>query len=139
MRHVDIVALLGSFAWLLLIVEMVRRRRFSEGYSLLWLLSGIVLVVLALWRELLDLLAHALGIFYPPTALFVIAFGFVLLLMVQQSSIICELQRKNADLTQQMALLSLEVERLGRQKDSLGEVTQHRAATKTTAVAEGER
>jgi hypothetical protein len=112
MSHVEIIALLGAFAWLALVVEMIRRRRFSEGYALLWLLSGVALLVLALWRDLLEVLARAMGIFYAPTALFVVAFGFVLLLMVQQSAVICDLERRNGDLEQRLALLSLQVERL---------------------------
>ena len=112
MRHVDVVALLGALAWLLLIVEMIRRRRFSEGYALLWLFSGVVLLVLALWRPLLDAIARTLGIAYPPTALFVIAVGFVLLLIVQQSAVICELEKRNNETTQSIALLALQVEQL---------------------------
>ena len=76
MSRVEVVALLGAVLWLLVVVEMIRRSRFSEGYALLWLLSGAVLFVLAFWRDLLDVLARGLGIFYPPTALFVVAFGF---------------------------------------------------------------
>ena len=118
MRHVDVVALLGAIAWLLLIFELVRRRQFSEGYSLLWLFSGVVLLVLSLWRELLDLIAHAMGIFYPPTALFVIAVGFVLLLIVQQSAMICKMEKRNNDLAQRIALLALQVERLQERRGS---------------------
>ena len=112
MKQVELVALLGAFAWLGLIIEMVRRRRFSEGYSLLWLFSGFVLLVLALWREALNVLAQLMGIFYPPTALFVIAVGFVLLLIVQQSAVICRLERRNNDLAQRIAILTLQMEKL---------------------------
>jgi hypothetical protein len=111
-QHVEIIALLGAFAWLALVVEMIRRRRFSEGYALLWLLSGVALLVLALWRDLLEVLARFLGIYYAPTALFVVAFGFLLLLLVQQSAMICELEQRNSSLAQRLALLSLQVERL---------------------------
>ena len=124
MNHVEVVALLAAGIWLLIVVEMIRRHRFSEGYALLWLLSGIVLLILAIWRDLLDLLAATLGIFYPPTALFVIAFGLILLLMMQQSAAICELVRRNSDLTQRVALLSLEVEVLARAIDSSSTKTQ---------------
>ena len=121
MKQVEVIALLGALAWLALVIEMIRRRRLSEGYSLLWLLSGIALLVLTLWRDLLEVLARFMGIFYAPTALFVVAFGFVLLLMVQQSSVICELERRNSDLAQRVALLSLQVERLQQASGQDGE------------------
>jgi hypothetical protein len=117
MDRVEVIALLGALAWLALIVEMVRRRRFSEGYSLLWLLSGVAVLALALWRDLLEAMAQVLGIFYAPTALFVIAFGLILLLNVQQSALLCEMERRNADLAQRLALLTLQVERLQQQAD----------------------
>jgi hypothetical protein len=117
MDRVEIIALLGALAWLALVVEMVRRRRFSEGYSLLWLLSGVAILGLALWRDLLDALAHVLGIYYAPTALFVVAFGLILLLNVQQSALLCEMERRNADLAQRLAILSHQVERLQQRKD----------------------
>jgi hypothetical protein len=128
MRHVEIVALLGAGAWLALVIEMIRRRRFSEGYALLWLLSGVAVLVLALWRDLLEVLARALGIFYAPTALFVVAFGFVLLLMVQQSAMICELQQRNNDLAERLALVSLQVERLQAKQRAGGPVDEQTGA-----------
>lgn len=117
MSHVEVVALLGAGIWFLIVVEMIRRRRFSEGYALLWLLSGAVVLVLALWRDLLDVLAQTLGVYYPPTALFLIAFGFILLLAMQQSAVVCELERRNSDLTQRVALLTLQMERLAPARD----------------------
>ena len=111
MNHVEIIALLGACGWLALVIEMIRRRRFSEGYALLWLLSGVAIVALALWRDLLEVLARFLGIYYAPAALFVVAFGFVLLLNVQQSAAVCELERRNSELAQRLALLSLQLER----------------------------
>ena len=115
MTHVELVAVLGACAWLRLVIEMVRRRRVSEGYSFLWLLSAVVLFTLAVWRQLLEILAQMMGIFYAPTALFVVAFGFTTLLIMQQSAIICQLERDNSDLTQGIALLSLRVERVEQQ------------------------
>ena len=66
---------------------LVRRARLDEGYSLLWVLAGIVLLVLALWRELLRIISDLMGIYYPPTALFVIGFGFVILILLQFSAV----------------------------------------------------
>lgn len=103
-------ALAAAICWLVLVFELIRRRRLSEGYSLLWLIAGVVLVGLAVWRSLLDDLAKILGIFYPPAALFVIAIGFMFLLLLQQSSLICDLHRRNAELAQRIALLSREIE-----------------------------
>ena len=44
--RVQLVAILGSLAMLLVVLELVRRRRFLERYALLWLFSGVCLLAL---------------------------------------------------------------------------------------------
>jgi hypothetical protein len=112
MQRVEVVAVLGSLALLGLVVELVRRRKLGEGYSLLWLLTSIVLLVLSLWRGLLDVLADLVGIFYPPTALFVIGFGFVLLILLQFSVVVSRLSGENKDLLQRLAMMDWRLRQL---------------------------
>lgn len=106
MAQVEIIAILGTVFLLGLILEMVRRRQVAENYALLWLLTAVALFILSLWRELLDILASLMGIFYPPAALFVIGFGFFLLILLQFSVIITQLSRKNKELAQQVSILN---------------------------------
>lgn len=106
MAQVEIIAILGTVFLLGLILEMVRRRQVAENYALLWLLTAVALFILSLWRELLDILASLMGIFYPPAALFVIGFGFFLLILLQFSVIITQLNRKNKALAQQVGILN---------------------------------
>lgn len=106
MAQVEIIAILGTIFLLGLILEMVRRRQVAENYALLWLVTAVALFTLSLWRELLDVLASVMGIFYPPAALFVIGFGFFLLIMLQFSVIITQLSRKNKELAQQVGILN---------------------------------
>ena len=62
MSRVEVVMTLGTLSLLLLVIELVRRRELAENYSLLWLLTAVALLVLSLWRELLDVLAQIAGI-----------------------------------------------------------------------------
>ena len=104
-----IVGMIGSIGALLFILEMVRRRRLREEYSLLWLATGIVLLVLSVSRPLLDVLASAIGIFYPPSALFVVAVMFVLLILLHFSMVITRLTQENKQTAQQLAILRREL------------------------------
>ena len=115
MRRVEIVMILGSVGLLLIVLELVRRRRLKEEYSLLWLLTAVVLLALSLWRSSLDSTAKLMGIFYPPTALFVVGFGFVLLLLLYFSTIISKLSSENNSLTQRLAILDWQVRQLEEQ------------------------
>jgi hypothetical protein len=108
--RIQIVAIVGAGALLLAILELVRRRRLLERYALLWLFSGVVLLGLALWRGALEQLALLVGIAYPPNALFFVAFGFVLLLLLHFSVAVSRLTDQSKVLAQRLALLE---ERVG--------------------------
>jgi len=111
-----IFGLAASVAALLFILELVRQRRLREEYSLLWLATAIVLLVLSVSRPLLDILASAMGIFYPPSALFVVAMIFVLFILLHFSTVITRLSQENKDIAQQVALLRYELERAANRK-----------------------
>jgi hypothetical protein len=98
---------------LLVVLEMVRRRKLREDYSLLWLATFALLVILSTFRTtLLDSIAELLGIFYPPTALFVIGFGLMLLILLQFSTVITHLSRQASQAAQHIALLNLRIREL---------------------------
>ena len=103
--RVSVAAALVSFALLLVILELVRRRRIGERYAVLWLITGSVMLALSLWREGVDTLAAAVGIHYPPSALFVLASLFMLVLLVHLTSVVSRLSDENTALAQRLALL----------------------------------
>jgi hypothetical protein len=105
-----VIAILVSGGLLLLILELVRRKRLMERYALLWLFSTLVLLVLSVWTGLLNLLASALGISYPPSALFAVAFGVVLVLLVHFSLAVSRLSDQNKVLAQHIGLLQQRLE-----------------------------
>lgn len=112
----------GPALMLLIVLELVRRRRLREDYSLLWLITFGVLVVLSLFRNsLLEMISGVMGIAYPPTALFVIGFGLMLLVMIQFSVVITRLTRENKEAAQHIALLSTRVRELERKHESESE------------------
>jgi hypothetical protein len=103
--RVQIVAILLSGALFLVLLELVRRRQLLERYALLWLFSAAALLTLAVWTGLLEELASWVGIVYPPSALFVFAFGFILILLLHFSVAVSRLADQNKVLAQRLALL----------------------------------
>ena len=97
--HLQIVAILGTLALLLLVLELVRRRRLLERYALVWLGSALILLALGVWTGLLSRIAEAMGIATPSNALFAIAFGFVLLLLLHFSIAVSKLTEKTSPAT----------------------------------------
>ena len=105
MGRVDIVAIVVSAVLLSYIIESVRRRRLREEYSILWLVTAAVLLLLSLVRPALDVLARALGIISPVNALFVVGFAFTTIILLHFTTVISRLSRENRDLAQRYALL----------------------------------
>lgn len=100
----------ASIAALVFILELVRRRKLKEEYSLLWLATALVLIVLSVSRPLLDVLANLVGIFYPPSALFLVAMVFVLFILLHFSTVLTRLTQESKEAAQQIALLRWQLE-----------------------------
>ena len=112
------LAIAGSGSSLIIIVELIRRGRLKERYALLWLFAGTILLIFSLSRALLEYVASLVGIYYPPSLLFLLAFLFLLLITLHFSSVISELSEKNKQLAQEVALLRQEMlEGMGRTVD----------------------
>jgi len=111
--HLRLVAVFGAASLLLIVLDLVRRRRLLERYALVWLAVTVALIVLSVWGQVLDGISSLTGIAYPPTALFVIAFGFVIFLLLHFSVAVSKLSDQTRVLAQQLSLLE---ERMRRQE-----------------------
>ena len=101
---------------LLVVLELVRRRHLSEEYSLLWLGTALVMLVLGLWRDLLHGLAELVNIYDPTNLLFMLAALFLMLIQLVFSTVITRLTKENKETAQQLALLRLEIAELRREQ-----------------------
>ena len=105
MDIVKTLAVAGSFLVFAAVIELVRRGRLKERYSLVWLFASLLMLLLSLFRSVLEYLSRLLGIFYPPSLLFLVAFAFLLLIALHFSVVISGLSEKNKRLAQELALL----------------------------------
>lgn len=103
--RLQIVAIAGSSLLLLVVLELVRSRRLLERYALAWLFSALVLLGLAVWDGLLQAVSNAVGVISPPNALFLIAFGFVMTLLLHFSVAVSKLSDQVKVLAQRLALI----------------------------------
>jgi len=108
----QVVSIFAAVILLLVVLELVRRRRFLERYALTWLAAGVILLVLAVWRGGLNAIADLLGIAYPPNALFLVAFGFLLILLLHFSLAVSRLTDQSKVLAQRQAILDERLARL---------------------------
>src|SRR3954447_16298168 len=110
--RLQILAIIVTGGLFVLVFELVRQRRLMERYALLWLFAAAILLALSVWRGALEKLANAVGIFYAPSALFAVAFGFVLVLLLHFSLVISRLAEQTKALAQRVGMLQRELDEL---------------------------
>ena len=112
--RVSVAAAVASILLILVVLELIRSRRLRERYALLWLATGVVLLVLSAWRGGLNTIAGWVGVTgYPPAVLFAVATLFILLVLLHYSTVLSKLTDDNVELAQRIALLEERVSRRG--------------------------
>ena len=112
MDIVKLIAVTGSGLIFLLVIELIRRNHLKERYSLIWLATAIVLIVFSLWRPLLHFIALKIGIYYPPSFLFLLAIGFLIVLLLHFSTVISSQSDQNKRLAQEIGILKSRLSKL---------------------------
>ena len=131
----QIIAVIGTVLFLILVIELVRRRRLVERYALLWITAAILLVILSLSAEGLRLIADGLGIRTPVNALFLLGLGTVFVLALHFSVAFSRLSEETKILAQEVARLDGEQRRL-RGTTLTGAVVTNGDSPETEADAE---
>jgi hypothetical protein len=115
MLTLQIIAIVFSLGLIGFVVEAVRRNRLKERYALLWLGAGVILLILSAHRPSLDWAARMLGVSYPPSLLFLVAFVFLFAIVMHYSLVVSGHRDRIRQLTQRLALLTYELEQLREQ------------------------
>ena len=90
--RVSIFAAIAAILLLVVIFELIRSRRLQERYALLWLVTGLRAArSRGLARRARTCSRSTVGIAYPPSALFVVAALFILVVLLHYSTVISEL------------------------------------------------
>lgn len=110
-KHI-IIAIISGIGLLGLIIELIRRRKLLEEYSILWIFTGIILVIFALKVDLLIQVARLLDIKIPAFVLLVFGFIFLILVCLQFSIKLTSITHKIKNLTQELSLLKQQVEEI---------------------------
>lgn len=113
-----IFAIVVAVSLLVLVVELVRRRKLREEYSWLWLLASLVVLVLALWYDALLLITRLIDAELPISVLVLFSLLFLLVVNIHYSVKISSLTKQTVQLAQKVALME---EALGRRAPAEGQ------------------
>ena len=116
LEFVQLVAVGISIFIFVVVIELIRRNHLKERYSLIWLTTSVALIVFSVWRRLLDYISLKLGIYYPPSLLFLVAITFLVVLLLHFSTIVSSLSEKNRRLAQEVGILKSRLDRIEREE-----------------------
>ena len=109
---VQAIALFTSVLLLGLVLELVWRKKLTEEYSFVWLICAVALLAVALGRRLLDQVALAMGIYYPPAALLLVLIFFVFVASLSFSVVVSRQRQQIERLIEEAALLEARLREL---------------------------
>lgn len=126
---VQVVSVGVSLGLLAIVLELVRRRRLTEEYSLVWIACALLLLGAAVWRKGLDIAAAALGIHYPPALLTLALALFVFVICLSFSLVISRQREQIERLVEDIALLEADLHELRERIGAVppGEMVAHAA------------
>lgn len=116
MYQIQFVFILVSVILLLVIFNFIRMQRLKIRYALLWIITCLMMITFSVWRRLIDDIAQAMGIYYPPSVLFIFAFLFLLAIVFHFSIVISNLAEQNKKLAEEVALLRQKIEEMEKKK-----------------------
>ena len=106
--RLQVVLILAVILYFILLFVLLKENRLILKYSLLWIFSGALMLILALFPGLLTELAHLVGVYDPVNALFAVIAFCAILVMVSLTSIVSTQNEKIKRLVQQIAILEKE-------------------------------
>lgn len=109
MEIIQIISVLFSLIFLLIVFRLVLKKKLREEFSIIWILCAIVFNVFAFWKQGIDYLASILGVYYAPSLLFMFLFAALICYCLHLSKVISKQHADIKNLTQQLAMLESKV------------------------------
>lgn len=122
-------AIAFSVLLLLFIIELIRKNKLKEGYSILWFGLGLALLTISVWTDLLEYVSYVVGVEYEPAMLLAVLVLGTMVLMIHFSVLVSSFDKKNKTLAQYIGLVFWELKQLREEVKRLREARQEPADT----------
>jgi hypothetical protein len=116
--RIQVVSVIAVSVFFWIIARLITRGRLRTEYSFIWILMGALLLILAVWRESLDMMAHFFGVYYAPSLVFMFFFFMIFIFLLHLSVVSSKHHEQIKKLAQENALLK---EKLYREKNKTKE------------------
>jgi hypothetical protein len=105
------IVAVASVGLALYVLDLVRRRRLSEEYSLLWIGASLTIAFLGFATPVLRFLTRALGMLFESSTVFALGLAFAVVMLLFLSIKLSRIGHEHQILARELALLRERVER----------------------------
>jgi hypothetical protein len=109
--HLRVLIGFLCFALVGIIIELIRQNRLKEQYAIIWLLTAVSIFIFGIWPDLLNVISRIVRLHHL-TTLSMVAFLFLLAIVLHFTLTISQLFDRNRRLSQEVAWLRFELEQL---------------------------
>ena len=109
-----------SVALIVMVLISIRSQHIRVEYSVSWFGAAVTLLLLSRSHWVLEHLATAIGISYPPIALFLVVLCLFLIVLYRISMVVSDLKDSNIALAQKVAILEFQVQSIHEEQQKIG-------------------
>lgn len=102
----------GILVYFCILLYLIKIKSLNLKYTLLWIISGTLMLVVAIFPKIMIIITSLLGIVDVTNGLFALMLFFVLIILMSITAIVSKMKEKNKQLIQQCALLEKRVRQL---------------------------
>lgn len=102
---IQIAAIIAVLFFFAIVFRLILKGKLRTEYSFIWILMGIIFLVFSVWRNSLDLLAKAFGVYYAPSLIFIFFFFMIFIFLIHLSVVNSKQHEEIKKLTQEIALI----------------------------------
>ena len=107
-----IFGILAAVLSLVVVIELLRRRRLRERHALWWLVAGVLALIVGVFPSTLIWAAGVVGVEVPTNLIFFVSIGILFFVCLQHSAEVTTLESKTRTLAERNALLELRVRQI---------------------------
>jgi hypothetical protein len=107
---IQFISIIGAVVFLIMIFRLIVKGRLREEYSIVWIICTGVLVLFSVWRKGLHYIAGLLGVYYPPSLIFLVGILAIIVFLVHLSVVNSKMHTQIKNLTHEIAFLKQEME-----------------------------
>ena len=107
-----VLGIVSALVTIIVVLELLRRRRLRERHAAWWLAAGLLALVTGIFPGVLDWAAKLLGVALPTNLVFFVSIAILVLVCIQHSAELTQLESKTRTLAETVALLDLRIREL---------------------------